>query len=85
MYTTIEQQNGQRQRVDSSSPHLILTRRVADLEEDPLQLRLSVSQLERELHLGVVARVADDLLDRVLVLRLGKLVSVDQNGDQFTD
>ena len=51
---------------------------MADLEEDPLQLRLGVSQLERELHLGVVARVADDLLDRVLVLRLGKLVSVKQ-------
>ena len=56
---------------------------MADLEEDPLELRLGVSQLERELHLGVVARVADDLLDRVLVLRLGKLVSVEQTDDQF--
>ena len=49
---------------------------MANFEECPLQLRLRVTQLERELHLGVVARVTDDLLDRVLVLRLGKLVPV---------
>ena len=56
--------------------YLIFTCRMANFEECPLQLRLRVTQLERELHLGVVARVADDLLDRVLVLRLGKLVPV---------
>ena len=72
-------------RVHSLYSYLILARRVTYLEERPLQLRLRVPQLECELHLGVVARVADDLLDRVLVLRLGKLVSVDQRGDQLTD
>ena len=40
-------------------------------------MRLRVPQLECELHLGVVARVAYDLLYRVLVLRLGELVPME--------
>ena len=50
---------------------------MSDLEKRSLQLRLRVSQLERELNLGVVARVAYDLLYRVLVLRLGELVPME--------